>query len=69
MKYLIIIEKTTHNYSAYVPDVPGCVATGNTKDEARQNVVDALELHIEGLIEDGLPIPAPQSEADYIVAH
>jgi predicted RNase H-like HicB family nuclease len=69
MKYLIIIEKTTHNYSAYVPDVPGCVATGNTKDEARQNVVDALELHLEGLMEDGLPIPAPKSEADYIVAH
>jgi predicted RNase H-like HicB family nuclease len=69
MKYLIIIEKTTHIYSAYVPDVPGCVATGNTKDEARQNVVDALELHIEGLMEDGLPIPASKSEADYIVAH
>jgi predicted RNase H-like HicB family nuclease len=69
MKYLIIIEKTTHIYSAYVPDVPGCVATGNTKDEARQNVVDALESHIEGLMEDGLPIPSSKSEADYIVAH
>ncbi len=56
MKCLIIIEKTTHNYSAYLPDVPGCVATGNTKDEARQNVVDALELYIEGLMEDGLLI-------------
>jgi predicted RNase H-like HicB family nuclease len=69
MKYLIIIEKTTHIYSAYVPDVPGCVATGNTKDEARQNVVDALESHIEGLMEDGLPIPSSKSEADYIFAH
>ncbi len=68
MKYLIIIEQTNQNYSAYLPDVPGCIATGKTRDEARQNVVDALELHIEGLMEDGLPIPTPKSEADYIVA-
>ncbi len=68
MKYLIVIEQTNNNYSAYLPDVPGCIATGKTRDEARQNVVDALELHIEGLMEDGLPIPAPKSEADYIIA-
>ncbi len=68
MKYLIIIEQTNQNHSAYLPDVPGCVATGKTRDEARQNVVYALELHIEGLMEDGLPIPTPKSEADYIVA-
>ncbi len=68
MKYLIIIEQTNQNYSAYLPDIPGCIATGKTRDEARQNVVDAHELHIEGLMEDGLPIPTPKSEADYIVA-
>ncbi len=51
-----------------MPDGTGCIATGTTRDEARQNAVEALELHIEGLMEDGLPIPSPKSEADYIVA-
>ena len=65
---MIIIEQINQDYSAYVPDVPGWVAADKTKDEARQNVVDALELHIESLMEDGLPIPKPKPEADYLVA-
>lgn len=59
--YLIIIEKQTNNYSAYCPDVDGCIATGNTPDEARKNFLEALEFHFEGLKEDGLQIPKPTS--------
>ncbi|MEW5919848.1 MAG: type II toxin-antitoxin system HicB family antitoxin [Bacillota bacterium] len=68
MKYLVVIEKAGGNYSAYLPDIPGCVATGKTKEEARQKIVEALVLHLEGLVEDGLPVPEPSSEADYVVA-
>ncbi len=67
MKYLVVIEKANDNYSAYLPDIPGCIATGKTKEEARQNILEVLALHIEGLKEDGLPIPKPTSEADYVV--
>ena len=59
--YLIIIEKQENNYSAYCPDVDGCIATGATQDEARKNFLEALEFHFEGLKEDGLPIPTPSS--------
>lgn len=69
MKYLVIIEKANNNYSAYLPDVPGCVATGKTREETRKNILKALEFHFEGLIEDGLPLPEPKSEADYVVSH
>lgn len=69
MKYLVIIEKANNNYSAYLPDVPGCVATGKTREETRKNIVKALEFHFKGLIEDGLPLPEPKSEADYVVSH
>lgn len=69
MKYLVIIEKANNNYSAYIPDVPGCVATGKTREETRKNIVKALEFHFKGLIEDGLPLPEPKSEADYVVSH
>ena len=68
MKYLVVIEKANDNFSAYLPDIPGCVATGKTKEEARQNILEALSLHLEGLREDGLPIPPPLSEADYVGA-
>jgi predicted RNase H-like HicB family nuclease len=68
MKYLVVIERANDNFSAYLPDIPGCVATGKTKEEARQNILEALALHLEGLKEDGLPIPVPVSEADYVVA-
>jgi predicted RNase H-like HicB family nuclease len=68
MKYLVVIEKVNDNFSAYLPDIPGCIATGKTKEEARQNILEALALHLEGLKEDGLPVPEPASEADYVVA-
>lgn len=68
MKYLVVIEKTNDNFSAYLPDIPGCIATGKTKEDARQNILEALAMHLEGLKEDGLPVPEPASEADYVVA-
>lgn len=65
-KYLIIIEKTKENYSAYSPDLPGCVATGRTTSEVTKNMATAIEMHIEGLLEDKLPIPKPQTIVDYV---
>jgi predicted RNase H-like HicB family nuclease len=66
LKYLIIIEKANGNYSAYIPDVPGCVATGKTLEETRQAIMDAFAMHLEGLIQDGIPAPEPTAQADYI---
>lgn len=65
-RFLIVIEKAKRNYSAYSPDLPGCVATGNTKEETEDNMHKAIEMHIQGLLEDGLPIPEPQALAEYI---
>ena len=65
-RFLIIIEKTKNNYSAYSPDLPGCVATGKTRDEVALNMHEAVEMHVRGLIEDNLPIPKPATEAEYI---
>ena len=65
-KYLVVFEKANANYSAYSPDVPGCVATGKTRDETARNIVEALSLHIDGLSEDGLPIPEPSSFTEYV---
>jgi predicted RNase H-like HicB family nuclease len=66
MRYAIVVEKTESNYSAYVPDLPGCVATGATVEETEREIREAIEFHIEGLIEDGLPIPLPQSIVEYL---
>ena len=66
MKYLIIIEKANKNYSAYIPDVPGCIATGKTIEETKKNIKEALDMHLEGLAEDGLTSPRPKAKADYI---
>ena len=66
-RFLIVVEDAGANFSAYAPDLPGCVATGATREEAESNMRDAIRLHIEGLKEDGLPIPAPTSTADYVV--
>lgn len=63
MQYTVVIEKATNNYSAYVPDLPGCVATGETLEEVKQMIAEAIEFHIEGMLEDGLPIPQPTSIA------
>ena len=66
MRYAIVIESTESNLSAYVPDLPGCIATGASLKEVEQAIREAIELHIDGLREDGLPIPAPSSRVDYV---
>jgi predicted RNase H-like HicB family nuclease len=66
MRYAIVIEKTSSNYSAYVPDLPGCVATGQTVEEVEREIREAIEFHIEGMREDGTPIPAPSSAVRYV---
>jgi predicted RNase H-like HicB family nuclease len=66
MRYAIVIEKATGNYSAYVPDLPGCVATGATIEEVEAEIREAIEFHLEGLREDGLPIPEPVSRVEYV---
>jgi predicted RNase H-like HicB family nuclease len=66
MRYAVVIEKATNNYSAYVPDLPGCIATGKSVEEAEQLSREAIELHLTGLREGGLPIPQPSSQVEYI---
>lgn len=66
MRYAIVIEKAEGNYSAYVPDLPGCVATGATVPEVESQIREAIAFHVEGMREDGLPIPAPSSQVEYI---
>ena len=66
MRYAIVIEKAEGNYSAYVPDLPGCVATGATVEEVDAQIREAIEFHLEGMREDGLPIPQPASRVDYV---
>lgn len=63
--YLIIIEQAENNYSAYSPDIDGCIATGQTPEEARKNYLEALEMHLEGLKEDGLEIPKPTAKFSF----
>ncbi len=65
-KYLIVLEKTGTGYSAYSPDLLGCVSTGSTAQETVENMQEAIEFHIEGMKLDGLPIPAPQTQSAYI---
>ncbi len=66
MRYAVVIEKAHGNYSAYVPDLPGCIATGETVEEVHQLIREAIELHISGMREDGLAIPPPSSQVEYI---
>jgi predicted RNase H-like HicB family nuclease len=66
MRYAIVIEKADGNYSAYVPDLPGCVATGETVKDVERELRDAIRFHIEGLEADGIAIPQPTSIAEYI---
>ena len=68
MRYAIIIEKAPVNFSAYVPDLPGCVATGESVAAAENNIREAIRFHIEGLKEDGLPVPEPAAIAEYVEA-
>ena len=64
-RYLIIIEDTETGFSAYSPDLPGCVSTGSTRAEVERNMKEAIEFHLDGLREEGMPIPTPRSEAAY----
>ncbi len=64
--FLVVIEKTNNNYSVYSPDLPGCVATGATREEAEKNMYEAIEMHIQGLLEDNLSIPESKSFAEYV---
>jgi predicted RNase H-like HicB family nuclease len=63
-RFLVVIEKANNNYSAYSPDLPGCVATGATREEAEKNMYEAIEMHIHRLMEDKLPIPESKSFAE-----
>lgn len=66
MRYAIVIEQAASNYSAYVPDLPGCVATGGTIAEAEDQIREAIVFHLAGLREDGLPVPPPSSHVEYV---
>jgi len=66
MRYAVVIEKAAKNFAAYVPDLPGCVATGATLKETEQLIREAIELHLSGLRDDGAPIPQPSSQVDYV---
>ncbi len=68
MRYAVVIEKAERNYSAYVPDLPGCIATGDSVADVEREIRDAIRFHIEGLREDGLPVPEPVSLAEYVEA-
>lgn len=68
MRYAVVIEKAGQNYSAYVPDLPGCIATAASIEEVETEIRDAIRFHIEGLREDGLPIPEAVSRAEYVEA-
>ncbi len=65
-RYAIVIEKAEGNYSAYVPDLPGCVATGATPERAETQIREAIEFHLEGLRQDGAPLPPPVSTVEYV---
>jgi predicted RNase H-like HicB family nuclease len=65
-RYAIVVEQADGNFAAYVPDLPGCVATGDTRSEVETAIKEAIALHLEGLAEDGLPIPEPSSQVDYV---
>jgi predicted RNase H-like HicB family nuclease len=66
-RFLVVLEDAGLNFSAYSPDLPGCVATGATREEAEKNMYEAIQLHIEGLKEDGIPIPSSTAIAEYVV--
>ena len=66
MKYAVVIEKGENSYGAYVPDLPGCIAAGETKDEVKKLIHEAIEFHLEGLKEHGEPVPLPTSSVEFI---
>ena len=66
MRYAVVIEKAEHNFAAYVPDLPGCIATGRTIEETEQLIQEVIALHLRGMREDGLVIPEPSSYVEYV---
>ena len=68
MRYAVVYEKTPHNYSAYVPDLPGCVATGASREEVERNIREAVNLHLEGMRKEGESIPEPTSWTELVEA-
>ncbi len=68
-RFLIVIEKAGDNYSAYSPDLSGCIATGATREDAEKNMSEAVKMHVEGLLEDNLPVPESTSFAEYIAVN
>ena len=66
MQYIVIVEKGEHSFGAYVPDLPGCIAAAETKTEVLQLIREAIEFHLEGLQEDGFPVPRPSSSSQYV---
>ena len=65
-EYLVVVERAENNFAAYLPDLPGCVTTGDTREEALDLMRQAVELHLKGMREDGLPIPPPSTSAEYV---
>jgi len=65
-KYLIVIERTDSGYSSYSPDLPGCVSTGKSREEAEINMREAIEFHVDGLRQEGYPVPEPQATSSYV---
>ena len=68
-RFFVIIEKAESNYSAYSPDLPGCIATGATREDAERNMREAIDMHVRGLLEDNLPIPETNSFAGYVAVN
>jgi predicted RNase H-like HicB family nuclease len=66
LRYMVVIERGETSWGAHVPDLPGCVAVGETREEVRHLIREAIEFHIDGLREDGLPVPAPTSEGEFV---
>lgn len=66
-RFLIVIENAGTNFSAYSPDLPGCIATGKSREETEKNMYEAIQLHVDGMLEDGLAIPESSSFAEYVV--
>ena len=66
MKYVVVYERTPNNWSAYVPDLPGCVSTGATREEVERNIREAITFHLDGIREDGEPIPEPQTWTELV---
>lgn len=69
LKYAVVFEKTPNNYSAYLPDLPGCVATGATREEVERNIREAVAFHLDSMRSDGLPIPEPAAWTELVEAH